>query len=242
MAIVQIFMTCRKEETMSEKVSNCAKCPFPSSERICSSTGEKAPAFCPTRNLEKLVPRALEEYHKPEIEEFARQASLQEAAGYGNKEKGYACLKPVKPRIEEIMDFARRMGYTRLGLAFCGGLHREACMVEEIFTLQGFEVVSVMCKVGSVPKEELGLTEEDKLSVGNFEAMCNPVLQALVLNEEKTHFNVLLGLCVGHDSLFLKYASAPCTVLAAKDRLLAHNPLAAVYTSLSYYRSLRQKE
>ena len=227
---------------MSEKVSNCAKCPFPSSERICSSEGDKAPAFCPTKNLGKLIPCALEEYRKPEIEEFARQASLQEAEGYGNKEKGYAFLKPVKPRIEETMDFARRMGYTRLGLAFCAGLQREAALVEEIFTLQGFEVVSVMCKVGSVPKEELGLTDEDKLAIGNFEAMCNPVLQALVLNEEKTHFNVLMGLCVGHDSLFLKYATAPCTVLAAKDRLLGHNPLAAVYTSHSYYRSLRQKE
>ncbi len=227
---------------MSEKVSNCAKCPFPSSERICSSEGDKAPAFCPTKNLGKLIPCALEEYHKPEIEEFARQASLQEAEGYGNKEKGYAFLQPVKPRIEETMDFARRMGYTRLGFAFCAGLQREAALVEEIFTLQGFEVVSVMCKVGSVPKEELGLTDEDKLARGNFEAMCNPVLQALVLNDEKTHFNVLMGLCVGHDSLFLKYATAPCTVLAAKDRLLGHNPLAAVYTSHSYYRSLRQKE
>ena len=96
--------------------------------------------------------------------------------------------------------------------------------------------------MGSVPKEELDLTDDDKLSIGNYEAMCNPVLQALVLNEEKTHFNVLMGLCVGHDSLFLKYASAPCTILAAKDRLLGHNPLAAVYTSLSYYRSLRQKD
>jgi uncharacterized metal-binding protein len=227
---------------MSEKVSNCAKCPFSSSERICSSEGDKAPAFCPTKNLGKLIPHALEEYRKPEIEEFARQASLQEAEGYGNREKGYAFLKPVKPRIEETMDFARRMGYTRLGLAFCAGVQREARMVEEIFTLQGFEVVSVMCKVGSVPKEELGLRDEDKLAIGNFEAMCNPVLQALVLNEEKTHFNVLMGLCVGHDSLFLKYATAPCTVLAAKDRLLGHNPLAAVYTSHSYYRSLRQEK
>ncbi|HOO62669.1 MAG TPA: DUF1847 domain-containing protein [Synergistaceae bacterium] len=227
---------------MSEKLSNCAKCPFPSSERICTSPGGKSPAFCPTKNLKNLVPQALEEYSKPEIHEFARQASLQEAAGYGNREKGYAYLKPVKPRIEEIMDFARRMKYTRLGLAFCAGLHQEARIVEEIFTLQDFEVVSVMCKVGSVPKEELDLTDDDKLSIGNYEAMCNPVLQALVLNEEKTHFNVLMGLCVGHDSLFLKYASAPCTILAAKDRLLGHNPLAAVYTSLSYYRSLRQKD
>jgi uncharacterized metal-binding protein len=68
--------------------------------------------------------------------------------------------------------------------------------------------------------------------------MCNPVLQALVLNEAETDFNILLGLCVGHDSLFFKHAEAPVTVLAVKDRLTGHNPLAAVYTSNSYYSRL----
>ena len=69
--------------------------------------------------------------------------------------------------------------------------------------------------------------------------MCNPIAQALILNEAQTEFNVVLGLCVGHDSLFLKYAEAPCTMLAVKDRLLGHNPLAAIYTIESYYRSLK---
>jgi len=60
-----------------------------------------------------------------------------------------------------------------------------------------------------------------------------------VLNREKTEFNILLGLCVGHDSLFFKYSEALCTVLAVKDRLLGHNPLAAVYTLDTYYRALK---
>jgi len=68
--------------------------------------------------------------------------------------------------------------------------------------------------------------------------MCNPIAQAFVLNDEKSEFNIVMGLCVGHDSLFLKYSNAPCTVLAAKDRLLGHNPLAAIYTVDNYYRSL----
>jgi uncharacterized metal-binding protein len=69
--------------------------------------------------------------------------------------------------------------------------------------------------------------------------MCNPVAQAYVLNEAKTDFNVVMGLCVGHDSLFLKHSDALCTVLAAKDRLLGHNPLAAIYTVDTYYRALK---
>lgn len=71
------------------------------------------------------------------------------------------------------------------------------------------------------------------------ETMCNPLLQAELLNRAETEFNVLLGLCVGHDSLFLKAAKAPCTVLAVKDRVTGHNPLAAVYTLDSYYRALK---
>ncbi|KJS88133.1 MAG: metal-binding protein, partial [Peptococcaceae bacterium BICA1-8] len=44
-------------------------------------------------------------------------------------------------------------------------------------------------------------------------------------------------LCVGHDSLFIKYSHAPVTVLAVKDRVLAHNPLAALYCAESYYKN-----
>jgi uncharacterized metal-binding protein len=49
----------------------------------------------------------------------------------------------------------------------------------------------------------------------------------------------LIGLCVGHDSLFFKHSDAPVTVLVAKDRVLGHNPVAALYTSHSYYRRLK---
>ena len=69
--------------------------------------------------------------------------------------------------------------------------------------------------------------------------MCNPVLQAKILNDEKTDLNIMLGLCVDHDSLFLKCSDALCTVLAAKDRLLGRNPLAAIYNLDGYYQSLK---
>ena len=134
------------------------------------------------------------------------------------------------------------MGYTRLGIAFCAGLISEARTVAHIFESQGFEVVSAICKVGSIPKEEIGVQEDEKIRIGEYEAICNPILQANVLNEARTEFNIVLGLCVGHDSLFFKYAEAPTTVLAAKDRVSGHNPLAAIYTSASYYERLNRKE
>ena len=50
--------------------------------------------------------------------------------------------------------------------------------------------------------------------------------------------NIMMGLCVGHDALFLKEAEAPTTVLVAKDRVTGHNPAAALYLSHFYYRKL----
>jgi uncharacterized metal-binding protein len=66
--------------------------------------------------------------------------------------------------------------------------------------------------------------------------MCNPIAQAEFLNGEETDFNIVLGLCVGHDTLFFKYSKAPVTVLAVKDRALAHNPLGALYLADGYMK------
>jgi len=108
--------------------------------------------------------------------------------------------------------------------------------------LKGFEVVSVVCKAGRTPKEAIGIKEEEKIYQGTPESMCNPVFQAELLNHESVDFNILLGLCVGHDSLFFRYAKAPTTVLAVKDRVTGHNPLAAIYLSHSYYRKIHYKD
>ena len=188
-----------------------------------------------------MIQESSTEYDKPEVLEFAKQASIQEAEGYGDRELGYAHVKPLKPRIIEIIEFSERMKYRRLGLLFCFGLRKEAKVVSTILCARGFEVVSVVCKVGRVPKERIGIAEDQKIAIGQFESMCNPVTQATIANKARCDFNVLLGLCVGHDSLVFKYSEAPCTVLAVKDRLLGHNPLAAVYTIDTYYRSLKPK-
>jgi uncharacterized metal-binding protein len=56
-----------------------------------------------------------------------------------------------------------------------------------------------------------------------------------------TELNVVVGLCVGHDSLFLKHAEAPCTVLVVKDRVTGHNPLGAIATSYGYYSQVKRR-
>jgi len=186
----------------------------------------------------EVLAEAEREYEDEEVREFARQASIQEAECYANRHERPYVLQPTKTRIVEICEFAKRMHYKRLGLAFCIGLVKEARVVTEIFQNHGFEVVSVLCKAGRTPKAAIGIRDEEKIFQGTDETMCNPIFQAKLLNHEKTDFNVLLGLCVGHDSLFFRYAEAPVTVLAAKDRVTGHNPLAAVYLSDSYYRKI----
>lgn len=219
----------------------CALCPYDWSVRFCRNAKGKAPANCPSLRMPEESGKALSATISPQNLGFAYNASAQESECYGGRDGGYASVRPVKPRIVEIVEFARRMGYRRLGLAFCIGLRKEGAVVHEIFTTNGFETVSVSCKAGAVSKSEIGIKPCEQVDPGAVhESMCNPVFQAEALNASDTDFNVLLGLCVGHDSLFIKYAEAPCTVLAVKDRLLGHNPLAAVQQYDGYYRYLKR--
>ncbi|MBW2136989.1 MAG: DUF1847 domain-containing protein [Deltaproteobacteria bacterium] len=197
---------------------------------------------CPTLTEKDLLKEANREYEREQVKEFARQASIQEAECYANRDQRPYVMQPTKTRIVEICEFAERMGYKRVGLAFCIGLSREASVVQEILESHGFEVISVLCKAGRTSKDLIGIRDEERIFRGTDEAMCNPIFQARLLNREKTELNVVLGLCVGHDSLFFKYAEAPTTVLAVKDRVTGHNPLAAIYLSGSYYKKLRYPE
>lgn len=224
---------------MKRVSSECARCPYDSDRRVCRSEEGKAPPACPTIDETETLGRCLEEYEQPDVRAFALGASLQEAEGYAGRKLGYDRVRPAQPRLAEVAAFARKMGYRKLGLAFCSGLRREAEVVERFYSAQGFEMVSVVCKAGGVPKERIGVPEDGKIAPGTYETMCNPMFQAELMNRAGTELNVVMGLCVGHDALFFRYAQAPCTVLAVKDRLLAHNPLAAVYTLDSYYRYLK---
>jgi len=224
---------------MELKKTECAKCGI--IEKICRSPEGQGPAFCPTLYRKESIVKANEEYTKPDILKFAHAASVQEGECYSHREVKPYVSHPTKPRVQEVCEFAQKMGYKKLGIAFCGGLHKEAHSLTQILEYQGFEVVSVVCKAGCTPKENIGIKDEEKIHIGEFESMCSPIAQATILNEEETDFNILLGLCVGHDSLFLKYSKAYCTALVAKDRVLGHNPCAALYTTGSYYARMLRK-
>ena len=221
---------------MNRNYPQCAFCPVSPEERICQNPKGKGPEFCPTLHRKEIIDASFNKLGDPEILEFARQASIQEAECYAHRDKEPFILHPVKPRLQEIMEFAQKMGYKRLGLVFCDGLREEAKITAQILTKAGFQGVSVLCCVGAIPKEKIGLSGEQKIHSKEYEPMCNPIAQAEICNHEKTELNILLGLCVGHDSLFFKHSKAYTTVFAVKDRVLGHNPLALIYTAKSYYR------
>ncbi len=202
----------------------CAYCP--STIRACrqGETAERGPAFCPTKVDGDGIADARAEYDDPDIQRISKASAEVEAEGY--------C---VWTRVEEIRVFARKMGYRKLGIATCISFVDHAHTLSGILESHGFEVASVACKNGEVPKEDIGLRDDQKIRPGGHESMCNPVSQAELLNRAGSDFNVILGLCVGHDSLFFRYSKAPCTVLVTKDRVLAHNPIGALQLADSYF-------
>ena len=201
---------------------SCAQCAI---EACRWGNLDKMPKNCPMRDPE-FFQQVVTEYFKPENHDFFLTSTAVEFLGY--------CRWP---RLREVAEFSKRMGYTRLGLAFCVGLHKEASIVDRVLRKQGFEVVSVACKTGNIHKVDIGYSPDMLLRPGTREAMCNPIAQAKLLNQQQTQFNICLGLCVGHDSLFYKYSDAPVTTLVAKDRVTGHNPAAAIYCADSYFKT-----
>lgn len=219
---------------MTDKKFNCVDCKV----RVCGDTmyspENHYPAFCPTPGLqegqpeETVLKEAMALYDRDNNRQVMVAAAEVESEGY--------C---VWPRAEEIMVFAEKLGARKIGIATCVGLLNEASIFADILRARGFEPVGIGCKAGSQLKTDMGVSPEH-CDVG--EVMCNPILQAKKLEAEGTELNVVIGLCVGHDSLFYKYSAAPATTLITKDRVTGHNPAAALYTAKSYYKKKLYKQ
>lgn len=202
----------------------CDEC----STRACVSgeSGGERPKFCPYLKKPEAFERAKKIYKEDgQTKQITKNASAVEMEGYMQW-----------PRLKDTVEFAKKMDYEKIGLPYCIGLQDEANKVAEILEKYELNPVSVVCKSGSVGKSELDVPEGDRLTsrtgylIGSIS--CDPVGQALYLNEENTDLNVIVGLCVGHDVTFTEYSEAPVTTLIAKDRPTSHNPASVLN---SYY-------
>jgi uncharacterized metal-binding protein len=210
---------------MSYETPGCAYCP--PTVRACrqGESDERGPGFCPSKVDDEGVESAGARYRDPKTLRIARAAALVESEGY--------CKWT---RLEEICAFAKKLGFTRIGIATCISMVDLARTLSGILESHGFTVASVACKNGGVPKEALGLSESEKIRPGQYESMCNPISQAELLNRAGCELNIVLGLCVGHDSLFFRHSEGLATTLVAKDRVLAHNPIGALHLADSYFQ------
>lgn len=198
----------------------CADCP---TKNCRFGKLDQLPTVCPTKEMDKAWFQGL--YNEEDLA-IAHNAALTEARGY--------CRQT---RLEETMAFAYRMGYKKIGIGFCVGLSREAKMLADILRENGFLVEAISCKHGSVEKAFVDISQKDFVNkCEQFEIMCNPAGQAELLCKRGVDLCVILGLCVGHDTLFIRHCEKPVTVLSSKDRVMGHNPMAALYVSDSYLK------
>lgn len=199
-------------------VFNCANCSssFPKS---CLTTSEEN---------DPILQKAISIYNDdPQVSNIMQAAAQVEGQYYGQL-----------TRVEEIIVFAKKIGAKKIGVASCMGLIQESKVFSKILKANGLIPYGVICKVGAIDKTQVGICEQDKIKPNSRESACNPIMQAELCNIEKTDLNVIMGLCVGHDTLFMKYSQAPVTYLVVKDRILAHNPIGALNTSHSYYNRI----
>jgi len=166
----------------------CAYCPA----EHCEDELKKTPGFCPRRTLPDELERAKKVYSTDSmVKRVSEVAASVETEGYR-----------VWPRVQELIEFSKRMGFSKLGVAFCVGLREETLTLCKILESHGFNLSSVCCAI---------------------DGGCNPVGQAMVLNRAATEMNIIMGLCIGHDLLFTRFSNAPVTTLVVKDRVTCHN-------------------
>ncbi len=202
----------------------CAYCP--TTVRACrqGEDDERGPGFCPSNVNPECMEAARQIYKDPFYRRVAQESARVEAEGY--------CRWT---RVEEICHFAKKMDFTKVGIATCISFVDHANTLSQILESHGFEVASAVCKHNGIPKEEIGLKDHEKIRPGGHESLCNPISQAHLLNQAGCQLNVVLGLCVGHDSLFFRHSEGLVTTLVAKDRVLAHNPIGALALADSYF-------
>jgi|SRR5579883_32509 len=173
-------------------------------------------------------PEAIRSWRQGQLRDRTRgPAEARSGAQTGNSpaEVGSGLPTPAAPdrdagasTVVEILEFARRRGYRKIGIATCGDFGDAAQAACRALERDGFEVILIG---RSDPVEEEPWLPEFRDPRPTEPGMrCNPIAQAKLLNAEGCDFNLAVGLCVGCDSLFFRHAEPPTTVLQLGGRAL----------------------
>lgn len=208
--------------------TGCCQC----KAKACQNNSEHLPEACVTTSLKSaLIHESTSAYaENPSTVQIMHTAAEIEGQFYGKL-----------TRVEETIEFIKRMGYQKVGIASCAGLSSETQVFSTLLTHHQIPHFGALCKVGAADKSLVGIPKENRVRPDKqYEAMCNPILQAAALKEQQTDFNILIGLCVGHDVLFSMHTETPMTTLIVKDRVTCHHPAAPLYHVNGYYNRLKK--
>lgn len=144
-------------------------------------------------------------------------------------------------RLVEAIRFAKKNGWTKIGIAHCTGYCDEAAAAAKLIKEAGLECETIICTNGGinlcdfmdVPENQQD-DKEHHYAVG-----CNPIAQAKYLEKAGTEYNLIFGLCVGHDALFTKYSHTLTSVIMVKDRSRYHEPRSGLYEA-AYKNTLKK--
>ncbi len=119
-------------------------------------------------------------------------------------------------RLEETVELATQLGVGTVGVSYCPDVEPEVHAFARFLEESGFQAV--------LPEPSAG-------------GGCSPLEQAHTLRIAGSELNVIAGMCVGHDALFMQAARVPVVALIARDTFLQHNPVAALYGARGYFRN-----
>ncbi len=188
---------------------SCGICP----DKPCTKGNDNYPKNCPTNEEKGLIDVALNEYKTNDV--INRIMNFANSIPIGDDGE-------FRSRAEEIIELINRMGFKKVGIAFCYSMERKVKKFIKMFDGLDVELVPVCCKAGGL---EIDRVVDIPKNNKRFIASCNPIAQAEIMNKADTEINVVVGLCVGHDIVFNKYVNGYVTTLIAKDRKFNHNPI-----------------
>ena len=192
------FVTDRRKRVEYSSDMDCTKC---------ATKGCRDGAPCTDRSA-----RYASGYDQAEVSAYTGAASaLVDNGGAGTLN-----------RLEEIVEYCRIRGYSKLGVAYCYGMEKEAVALRGCLSKAGFALEMVSCTVDGIKESRLDPTKT------NDSVSCNPLGQAHALNRADVPLTLLMGLCLGHDILIQKHLEMDFSTFVVKDRVLGHNPILAL--------------
>lgn len=203
---------------MSENTHETISCHRCKTLACLENYAQGVPKYCRARKFKAVIDESSEEYLEPDI------AKVHLATARVLKRGNFEWT-----RVQECIEFALELGATKVGLAVCIACIREGRAMANLLEAAGLEVITVGCMVGAVKPQDTGIPDELITGIG---IACNPLAQAKIMNEEATQLNLIYGLCVGHDTLFIRHSEAPVTYVATKDSVTGDNASAALKSGL----------